>query len=281
MDVAVIFHASTRVKLKEVNKIFKPFLENLFKDSEIDSGQVRVSLGYFNKNFKLSGNLLKYKTKADYADAVLKLPNGIRGKAINGGVALKKVRTKVFKKKFGDRPDAANVIVLITDEKTNLKPASFAEEAETLRDSGVKIVTLGIANAKEDELKAVSSKGGNTFMIAGYDGLATASLTEQLRTAMYIRKFLADKGEIRTILSLFPLCTNDNWNDFVMISIVHRIVWYHSAQACVFTSDMVVFFYIRKFLADRENWNEFEIITIEHRTVLCSCFTSDTYFSLG
>lgn len=195
MDVALVFHTSTRVKLKDVNKALKPFLENFFKDSEIDSGQVRVSLGYFNKNFKLLGNLLKYKTKADYAAAVQKLPKNIRGKANNGGVALKRVRTSVFKKKLGDRPDAGNVVVLITDDKTNIKPELFVEEAENLRDAGVKIVTLGIANAKEDELRAVATKGDNTFMVPGYDDLATASLTERLRTAMYIRKFLTD-GEI-------------------------------------------------------------------------------------
>ena len=220
LDVAVVFHTSTRVKLKEVNKVFKPFLENLFKDSEIDSGQVRVSLGYFNKNCKLLGNLLKYKTKADYAATVMKLPKSIRGNAINGGAALKKVRTSVFKKKLGDRPDAGNVVVLITDDKTNVKPALFTEEAENLRDAGVKIVTLGIANAKEDELKAVATKGDNTFMVPGYGDLATATLTERLRTAMYIRKFLSDREKSKKSKRMsgfsrkqifFPQHTRETW----------------------------------------------------------------------
>ncbi|KAK7502425.1 hypothetical protein BaRGS_00006378, partial [Batillaria attramentaria] len=194
LDVAVAFHVTNNVKLKDVNKRFKPFLENLFETNEIDSGQLIVSLGFFNKNYKLLGNLNKYKTKADYAAGVAKLPKNIRGKKANGGIAMKKIRTKVFKKKLGDRPDAANVVILITDSKTNIKPKTFQEEAETLRDTGAKIVTLGIGKADADELKSVASKPttDNTIMVASFDDLQKTAVVDLIRTAMFIHTREAD-----------------------------------------------------------------------------------------
>ena len=188
LDVAVVFHASTTVKVKVLNTLLKPFLTNLFLDSEMDDGQVRVSLGYFSKNFKLLGNLLKYKNKAEYTAAVQKLPKNVRGKQSNGGKTMKQIRTKVFKKKLGDRPGAGNVVLLITDDETNVKPQLFAEHAETLRDFGVKIVSLGIGKASEKELQAVATPGRNTFTAAGYDDLAKETLIEELRTAMFTRE---------------------------------------------------------------------------------------------
>lgn len=188
LDVAVVFHTSNTVSLKDVNKALKPFLVNLFKDTEMDSGQLQVSLGYFSKNYKVLGNLQKYKSKAAYADAVLKLPRNIRGKKSNGAVALKKIGRQLFKKKKGDRPDASNVVILLTDGKTNVKPADFPKEAETLRENGVKIVTVGVDKADENELKSVATQGQNTFMARTYDDLANDELTEQLRDAMFTRK---------------------------------------------------------------------------------------------
>lgn len=186
-----MFHVSNSVKLKDVNKLFKPFLENLFETNEIDSGQLKVSLSFFNKNHKLLGNLKKYATKAAYAAAIAKLPKQIRGKKASGGVAMKKTRTKVFKKKFGDRRDAANVVILITDSKTNILPKKFAEEAQSLQEAGVKIVTLGIGKADINELKSVASKPSseNNIMVASYNDLQKPAIVDMIRTAMFIRKW--------------------------------------------------------------------------------------------
>lgn len=191
LDVAVVFHMSKNVDPKNVNKVFKPFLEKLFEASEIDSGQIRVSLSYFTKNHKLLGNLLKFRRKADYTEAVNKLTPAVRSDKANGGAAMQKLRAKVFTEQLGDRPDASNVVLLITDENINIRPKKFVEEAHALKDTGVKVVTLGLEKADREELLAVSSEppSENALMVTGYQDLQKEAVVELIRTAMFMRKF--------------------------------------------------------------------------------------------
>lgn len=192
LDVTVAFHTSPSLNPKQLNKVFVPFLESLFTAAEMDGGQVKVALGFFNKNYAILGNLEKYKNKADYVKAVGKLPKNVRAPQINGGVALKKTGRKIFNKKFGDRPDADNVLLIITDGKVNVKPPLFLKEAQKLHKAGVKIVTVGMEGADMDELKAVSSPGdANVIMTRTYDDLAAAPLTETIRDAVFTREFTA------------------------------------------------------------------------------------------
>lgn len=187
MDVAVLFHVSKKADIKDINRSLKPFLKNLFETSEVNNGQIRVSLSYFSKNHKIVGNFLKFTSKEQYDIAVDKLPKNVRGKQADGGQALKMIRGKVFKHNVGDRPDADNVVLVITDEKTNVKPKVFIEEARGLRQSGVNIVTVGIGKADKVELTSVATDN-NTVLVASYDDLKNGSLVDQLRTAIFSRK---------------------------------------------------------------------------------------------
>ena len=190
LDVAVAFHTSNRVKPKVFKQIYQPFLISLFTDEELNSGRLKVSLGYFTNNFKIVGNLDAYKNKADYTAGVNKLPKTARAAKANGGNAFKKISKKVFNKKFGDRKDATNVVLLITDDVSNVKPATFVEEAASLRETGAKIITVGLDKASSDELKVAATPGNkNVIMVNDYTDLSGETLIQNIRTALYIRKF--------------------------------------------------------------------------------------------
>jgi hypothetical protein len=200
LDVAVAFHVSPSLNPKQLNKVFVAFLENLFTSSELDSGQVKVSLGFFNKNFKILGDLNKYKNKADYAAATGKLPRNVRAPQVNGGVALKNIGRKIFNKKFGDRPDADNVVLIVTDAKVNVKAPLFLKEAQKLHKAGVKIVTVGLEGADMDELRTVASPGdANVLMTRTYDDLTP--LAQTIKTAVFTREFAARFSVLQLVSS--------------------------------------------------------------------------------
>ena len=188
----MVFHASIATSLLQLNNALKPFLLRLFTDQEINDGQVRVALAYFNKKLKVLGDLNQLTTKAAYSDAVQKIPNNVRSRQARGAAALKKIGSRVFRARSGDRPGADNVLVLITDDTADRQQqAALLREAEKLRDSGVKVMAVGVgAAARENELRSLTSEGRDTLMVAGYEGLVNSrTVLQAARDAMHRRKW--------------------------------------------------------------------------------------------
>ena len=186
LDVAVMFHSDIQTKIQYLEKYLKPFLKNLVMESELEEGRLRVALGYFGKRFRLVGGLLQFKSKANYSTAIDGLSKKVRSKSIHGRIVLKKMRAKIFRRKAGDRSSASDVVIFLTDSNDNEKPADFSAEAESLKQDGFKIITIGI-NTDEQQLSAAATKGGNSFFIKRYADLSNSSLLDQLRHAMFKR----------------------------------------------------------------------------------------------
>lgn len=53
--------------------------------------------------------------------------------------ALKLTRERVFKKKYGMRDTAPNVVILITDGENTINSTSYPFETEKLKNTGVKV----------------------------------------------------------------------------------------------------------------------------------------------
>lgn len=189
-DVAVLFHMSPKLKIKDLKKSLKPFLLRLFQYADIDGGKVRVAMGYFKKRLKLLFNLKKIQTRAGLAQALAKIPKKVRGRKGDAGFALKKLRERVFAKSRGDRPGVQNVIVIITDDKESVDPDRFLQEAQEAKAAGIKIVTFGLNKADRAELLAVSSAPGdkNSVYAAKYSDMQQEETVNAVRSMMFACK---------------------------------------------------------------------------------------------
>ena len=179
---------SPKLKLKEIKKSLKPFFLRLFQYADIDGGKVRVALGYFKKRLKLLFNLKKVQSRADLAKALAsKVTKKVRGKKGDAGLALKKMRQRVFATSRGDRPGVQNVIVIITDDKNTGDSATFLQEAAEAKAEGVKIVSLGLARADRQELLAVSSEPSEQNMVYApkYSDLQKDETVDAVRSKMF------------------------------------------------------------------------------------------------
>ncbi|XP_012943791.1 collagen alpha-6(VI) chain-like [Aplysia californica] len=189
-DIAIVFHLSSGIAPANIPKYFVPFLKAILEKANIDGGDVRVSLTNFAKRPRVRFNLAKFKTSADVMKQINAIGRKDRARVGNGANALKNVRTKIFSKKGGDRPDAPNAVILIMDNKSVGNQKVFFREAEQLKATGAKIITVGMAKANAAELRAVASQPAddNAIFAKGYNNIASPDVIEPIRNGIRARK---------------------------------------------------------------------------------------------
>ncbi|KAK3085716.1 hypothetical protein FSP39_007747 [Pinctada imbricata] len=72
--------------------------------------------------------------------------------------ALSAVRTAMFIPENGDRPDANNIAILITDGYSNIKDRRTIPEADLTRKDNIEVYTIGIDIQDLRELRGIASK---------------------------------------------------------------------------------------------------------------------------
>lgn len=124
----------------------------------IDNGDTRVALIYFSDNPNVEFTLDRYSRKTDVQNAVLRTP--YLGFKTDTSAALNLARS-VFQPP-GDRPDVANVILILTDGESTSDPPDTIQVAQSLRvDNFINIYTMGITtNVKEEEIRSMSGSRG-------------------------------------------------------------------------------------------------------------------------
>lgn len=109
-------------------------------------------------------NLNQHNSKAKVLSAITKsISPRQRIAKVDGGKALSTVRTQVFSAAKGDRPGVPNGVILITDTRTNIKPAGFIAEANKLKAAGTQIFTIGLGKANQRELGSAASQPAASY----------------------------------------------------------------------------------------------------------------------
>ena len=94
---------------------------------------------------------------------------------------LKFIQTLFYRK--GDRSDAPNVAIVITDGVSNINSRRTIPEAEESRDVGIHIYAVGIGLTDTRELNGIASEPAseNAFAVNNFDQLS--GLGEKIFTA--------------------------------------------------------------------------------------------------
>ena len=118
--------------------------------------------------------LERYDSQADVVDAILRV--SYDGGATNTQEALKVMHEEQFTDSNGDRIDAINVAIVLTDGESTVDPERTIPEAQEARRKGITIFAIGIGdNANEAELRLMSSDpqqlDQNYFLAPSFDAL--------------------------------------------------------------------------------------------------------------
>lgn len=89
----------------------------------------------------------------------------------------------------GDRDDAPNIAMVITDGVSNINSRRTVPEAEESRDIGIHVYAIGIGLTDTRELYAIASEPSddNTFAVQDFDELA--GLEKKIFSTICISKY--------------------------------------------------------------------------------------------
>ncbi|KAK3599021.1 hypothetical protein CHS0354_012500 [Potamilus streckersoni] len=171
VDLVIILDASTSVSEPNYKKMLA-FCKDFLRDADIDSGSVRVGIVIYSTAVQIQFHLNRYSTKAEVFTAIDKIPY-IYG-STNTADGLNTMRTKMFTRNNGDRPDVNNTAIIITDGISNINARRTIPEAEQARASGIHIYAIGIGLSDTKELNAMASPPAseNSFSVKEFDELA-------------------------------------------------------------------------------------------------------------
>ncbi|XP_029654894.1 collagen alpha-1(XIV) chain-like, partial [Octopus sinensis] len=160
IDLVFLIDSSGSVEEPNFNKT-KNFLENIVRNLDIGPDKTRVAVIRFSSFSLVSFSLSAHSTNS----AVIKAIDAISyddGSSTATGLALDEVRTSVFTNTR--KSAAAKVLVLVTDGQSDNEIRTVAA-AQKLKDAGVTIFTIGVANPRVSELTAAASEPSCTHFI--------------------------------------------------------------------------------------------------------------------
>ncbi|XP_077361549.1 collagen alpha-1(XII) chain-like [Festucalex cinctus] len=128
------------------------FLENLALGFMVDDGRIRVGFVQFSFFTRMEWDLNTHMTEAALVDAI----RNVRylGGGTPTGAALTFVLQNSFRPEVGSRAGVAKVVILVTD---GMSTDNVTLPAQALRDAGIEVFAVGVANADEDELRTIAS----------------------------------------------------------------------------------------------------------------------------
>ena len=149
----------------------KNFVNELLRNADISNDRARVGILTYSTVVKVEFQLNSHRTNTDVENAVnnIKYTYG----STNTADAIATMRSEMFTAATGDRPDVANVGVIITDGVSNINSRRTLPEAENARNAGIHIYAVGIGLVDTKELDGMASKPieENRFTVQSFDEL--------------------------------------------------------------------------------------------------------------
>jgi hypothetical protein len=136
-------------------KLIKDFCQDITKQLDISPDGSHVGLVDFGAKARIQFGLNNYQTQSEVFDAI----NRVRfiGDTTNTTGGLYKSRQVLTDPQYGPRAGVSKIIILITDGNPNIEANTLLEEAQNIRDAGIRVLVIGIAFVTDEEqLKAVA-----------------------------------------------------------------------------------------------------------------------------
>lgn len=173
-DIVFLIDASGSVRPANFKKELE-FASEMVGNLTIGSDYVHIGVVTFDSQAYLRLKIGQYNETATIQDAIMKIPYTSRGTSTD--VALQFVLTKVFVPQAGDRPNAKDVLVVLTDGISG-NPANTAKQAYFFKEKHIQVISVGIGgNTNKDELTDMASVPEYVFNVQDFSKLATLQAT--------------------------------------------------------------------------------------------------------
>lgn len=141
--------ASTSMTKENFQKV-KVFLQDLIQFAGVDNGEVRIGMLTYSTSSYIHFHLDTYFNKRRLLEVVGKMP--YYDGASNIADAFRIMRMRMFTPDNGDRTDAANIGILLTDGPADYDTENTIPEATKARQAGITVYTIAIGQIDTDDL---------------------------------------------------------------------------------------------------------------------------------
>lgn len=173
LDIAFIIDASSSINMQNKNRnmnYIRYFLERFVTSFGVSYTGVRVSFIVFSNYASVRMTLDQTWDLKQVSAEIKKLP--YIGGDTNIAYGLRAAREVVFTSQNGDRFDANNLAILITDGWDNVSENEVANEAQLLRQTGAEVMCIGVTQyAQMSKLQTIATRPQYAIQVQQYSSL--------------------------------------------------------------------------------------------------------------
>ncbi|CAH1788337.1 unnamed protein product [Owenia fusiformis] len=149
----------------------KEFVEMTASTLDVSRDNVRIGLLTFSNDARVVFNLDRFTSKADTLNAILNVQRRSSPENTNTPSAINAVLNDMLREDRGDRPNAADIVILITASSTNDQYKGGLENAiSRVRENGLSFYVVSVGNQTDmAELNRIASDPDDTFLFTAPD----------------------------------------------------------------------------------------------------------------
>ncbi len=189
-DIVFVVDSSGSIRQNRYEQVLQ-YIMNVTSRLEIGSDRVRVGLITYGDTAQIRFHLNSYSSREDVLQAIEMTPFS-RGRT-NTAEALGLLHETMYTQQNGDRFDAPNFAIVVTDGESNVNPRDTIPQAIQARISGIHIFAVTVQDRVGLEIKGIASNPDsyNIFNVVNFNGLPT--LMERLVDGLCDGKLAAAK----------------------------------------------------------------------------------------
>lgn len=163
-DVIFLVDGSGSIDPGDFSKM-KTFMNTIISKSVIGKDSVRVGVVQFSTNQQAEFALNKFSDKHEIQQAINDMQQ-LGGGTMTGNALF--FVSEYFDPPEGGRPGTPQILIVITDGESQ---DAVDLHAQTLRDKGITIYSIGVLNANSTQLLEISGTQENVYMARDFDAL--------------------------------------------------------------------------------------------------------------
>lgn len=156
IDLYFVLDSSGSIRVERYPQILK-FVADIISQLDVHQDRTRVGLIYWSDNAHMLFTLDQYTNRENAMQAVMRTP--FLGEKTNTASALEMLYKQGFTVANGDRINANNIAIVITDGNSNINPKMTPKDAIEARTAGIHlmVVAVGSTFVNYGELEAIAS----------------------------------------------------------------------------------------------------------------------------